>query len=336
LKKYFQPPFFLIGHNRFYAPDGVIAACDVDIIAGLFVVSLARQTYKGDASLMSIWQAILLGLIQGLTEFIPISSTAHLTIAGNLMGLIKSDSPEEWTAFIAVIQLGTLLAVIAYFWSDIIKIIHGFVAANLALITKRPVDQSTRSYNRLGWFVILGTIPIAVVGLIFKDLIEGSLTKNLWIIAGSLIGLAIVLTVAEIVGPQKRDMTNLKLKDAIVVGFAQVFALVPGSSRSGTTITGGLFSGLTREAAARFSFLLSIPAVGASGLLELPHALKSVSAGWTALAVATAVSAVSGYLSIAFLLRFLQRHTTFAFVGYRIALGIILIALLMTGRIQPF
>ena len=285
---------------------------------------------------MSIWQAILLGLIQGLTEFIPISSTAHLTIAGNLMGLIKSDRPEEWTAFIAVIQLGTLLAVIAYFWSDIIKIIHGFVSANLALITKRPVPESVKSYNRLGWFVIIGTLPIAVVGLIFKDLIEGSLTKNLWIIAGSLIGLAVVLTVAEIAAPQKRDMTNLRLKDAIVVGLAQVFALIPGSSRSGTTITGGLFSGLTREAAARFSFLLSIPAIGASGLLELPHALKSVSTGWTALAVATAVSAVSGYLSIAFLLRFLQRHTTFAFVGYRVALGIILIALLISGRIQPF
>ena len=284
---------------------------------------------------MSIWQAILLGLIQGLTEFIPISSTAHLTIAGNLMGLIKSDRPEEWTAFIAVIQLGTLLAVIAYFRSDIIKIIRGFVSANLALITKRPVDQSAKSYNRLGWFVIVGTLPIAVVGLVFKDLIEGSLTKNLWVIAASLIGLAIILTAAEIAAPQQRDMTNLKLKDAIVVGFSQVFALVPGSSRSGTTITGGLFSGLTREAAARFSFLLSIPAVGASGLLELPHALKSVSAGWSALAVATAVSAVSGYLSIAFLLKFLQRHTTFAFVGYRIALGIILIALLITGRIQP-
>ncbi len=284
---------------------------------------------------MSIWQAILLGLIQGLTEFIPISSTAHLTIAGNLMGLIKSDRPEEWTAFIAVIQLGTLLAVIAYFRSDIIKIIHGFVSANLALITKRPVTESERSYNRLGWFVIIGTLPIAVVGLIFKDLIEGSLTKNLWIIAGSLIGLAVVLTVAEIAASQKRDMTNLRLKDAIVVGCSQVFALIPGSSRSGTTITGGLFSGLTREAAARFSFLLSIPAIGASGLLELPHALKSVSTDWTALAVATAVSAVSGYLSIAFLLRFLQRHTTFAFVGYRVALGIILIALLISGRIQP-
>jgi undecaprenyl-diphosphatase len=154
------------------------------------------------------------------------------------------------------------------------------------------------------------------------------------VIAGSLIGLAIVLTVAEMVGQQRRDMSNLKFTDALVVGLAQVFALVPGSSRSGTTITGGLFAGLTREAAARFSFLLSIPAIGASGLLELPQALGSVSASWAALAVATGVSAVSGYLSIAFLLRFLQRHTTYAFVGYRIALGLILIALLVTGRIQ--
>jgi undecaprenyl-diphosphatase len=285
---------------------------------------------------MSIWQAILLGLIQGLTEFIPISSTAHLTIAGNVMGLINPDRPEEWTAFIAVIQLGTLLAVVAYFRSDIIRIIRGFISANLALINRRQIDDSTKSYNRLGWFIIIGTLPIAVVGLAFKDLIEGSLTKNLWIIAGSLIGLAIVLTIAEIIGPQRRDMSNLKLKDALAVGFAQVFALIPGSSRSGTTITGGLFAGLTREAAARFSFLLSIPAIGASGLLELPDALKSVSTDWTALAVATAVSAVSGYLSIAFLLRFLQRHTTYAFVGYRIALGVVLILLLMTGRIQPF
>jgi undecaprenyl-diphosphatase len=285
---------------------------------------------------MSIWQAILLGLIQGLTEFIPISSTAHLTIAGNLMGLINPDRPEEWTAFIAVIQLGTLLAVLAFFRNDIIRIIRGFVSANLAFVTKRQVDDSTKSYNRLGWFIIIGTLPIAIVGLAFKDLIEGRLTKNLWIIAGSLIGLALVLTIAEMVGSQRRDMSSLKLKDALAVGFAQVFALIPGSSRSGTTITGGLFAGLTREAAARFSFLLSIPAIGASGLLELPDALNSVSADWTALAVATAVSAVSGYLSIAFLLKFLLRHTTYAFVGYRIALGAILILLLMTGRIQPF
>jgi undecaprenyl-diphosphatase len=182
--------------------------------------------------------------------------------------------------------------------------------------------------------IIIGTLPVAVLGLALKKIIEGPFTKDLRVIAGSLIGLAIVLAIAEVVGPQRRDMRNLKLVDALAVGFAQVLSLIPGSSRSGTTITGGLFSGLTRETAARFSFLLSIPAIAASGLLELPKALQSVNTSWTAIAVATIISAVSGYLAIAFLLKFLQRHTTFAFVGYRIALGLMLIALLITGRIQ--
>ena len=193
---------------------------------------------------------------------------------------------------------------------------------------------SDRDYARLGWLIIIGTLPVAVLGLALKKIIEGPFTKDLRVIAGSLIGLAIVLAIAEVVGPQRRDMRNLKVVDALAVGFAQVLSLIPGSSRSGTTITGGLFSGLTRETAARFSFLLSIPAIAASGLLELPKALQSVNTSWTAIAVATIVSAVSGYLAIAFLLKFLQRHTTFAFVGYRIALGLMLIALLVTGRIQ--
>jgi len=281
---------------------------------------------------VSFLHAIIYGLIQGLTEFIPISSTAHLTIAGRLMGDIKSD--DEWTAFIAVIQLGTLVAVILYFWSDIIKIIRGFVVANLAIVKKRKIHPSDRDYARLGWLIIIGTLPVAVLGLALKKIIEGPITKDLRVIAGSLIGLAIVLAIAEVVGPQRRDMRNLKVVDALAVGFAQVLSLIPGSSRSGTTITGGLFSGLTRETAARFSFLLSIPAIAASGLLELPKALQSVNTSWTAIAVATIISAVSGYLAIAFLLKFLQRHTTFAFVGYRIALGLMLIALLITGRIQ--
>jgi undecaprenyl-diphosphatase len=282
---------------------------------------------------MSIWQAILLGLVQGLTEFIPISSTAHLTLAGKLMGLIDPNHPDQWTAFIAVIQLGTLIAVIAYFWSDIIQIIRGFITANLAIITRKPSIDAHKNHAYLGWLIIIGTLPIAVIGLLFKDVIEGNLTKNLWVIAASLVGLAIVLTVAEVVGPQRRDMKELKILDAVAVGVAQVFALIPGASRSGTTITGGLFSGLTRAAAARFSFLLSIPAVAASGLLELPKALNSVTTGWTSIAIATVVAAVSGYLSIAFLLRYLQRHTTFLFVIYRVALGLLLIGLLASGRI---
>jgi len=283
---------------------------------------------------MSIWQAIFLGLIQGLTEFIPVSSTAHLTIAGKLMGLISAEHPEQWTAFMAVIQLGTLGAVIVYFWTDILNIIRGFIVTNVALITRQKVDDSARQGAWLGWLVIVGTIPIAVVGLLFRHQIEGAKTKDLRVIAGSLIGLALLLTLAEILGRRRRDMNALRLTDGLAIGAAQVMALIPGSSRSGTTITGGLFVGLTRETAARISFLLSIPAVAASGLLELPKALRSGGGmDWTALVVATAISAVVGYLSIAFLLRYLQKHSTFVFVAYRIALGLILIGLILSGRI---
>lgn len=284
---------------------------------------------------MSILQAIILGLIQGLTEFIPVSSTAHLTLAGKWMHLIDPQHPDQWTAFMAVIQLGTLIAVILYFWSDIIKIVVGFVTASLAKITGRVADESQTEYAKLGWLIIIGTLPVAIVGLLFRHQIEGVLTKDLRIIAGSLIGIAVLLTVAELVGKQLRDMQNLRIADAILVGVAQVLALVPGSSRSGSTIMGGLFSGLKRETAARFSFLLSIPAVAASGLLELPKALHSINTGWAEIAIATIVSGVSGYLSIAFLLRYLQRHTTYVFVGYRIALGVVLIWLLVSGRVLP-
>ncbi len=282
---------------------------------------------------MTIWHAILLGLVQGLTEFLPISSTAHLTLTGKLFGLVNPERPDEWTAFIAVIQLGTLISVIIYFWADIVSITRGFFTTNYALLTRRQPDEQSRQQAKLGWLVIIGTLPIAIVGLAFKDIIEGNLTKNLWVISASLIGLAVVLTIAEFVSPKRRGMDDLRLRDAFAVGIAQVFALVPGSSRSGTTITGGLFSGLTRETAARFSFLLSIPAIAASGLLELPKALNSVHTDWVNIVVATLVSAVSGYLAIAFLLRFLQRHTTFIFVAYRVILGLVLIALLATSRI---
>jgi undecaprenyl-diphosphatase len=288
---------------------------------------------------MSILEALLLGLVQGLTEFIPISSTAHLTIAGRMFNLIDPNNPKQWTAFIAVIQLGTLIAVIVYFWTDIIKIIHGFVTSNLARLRKENLSPEQREYAKLGWLIIIGSQPIAVVGLLFREVIEGSLTKDLRVIAGSLIGLAIILIIAEMTGKQKRGMRHLRVSDSIMVGVAQVFALIPGSSRSGTTITGGLFAGLTRETAARFSFLLSIPAIAASGLLELPEAVRSVQhsageaieIGWTQIIVATLAAALSGYASIAFLLRFLQSHTTYLFVGYRIALGIVLIALILAG-----
>ena len=284
---------------------------------------------------MSILEAIILGLIQGLTEFIPVSSTAHLTLAGKWMHLIDPQHPDQWTAFMAVIQLGTLIAVVLYFWTDIIKIMVGFVTASLAKLTGRVANESEAEYAKLGWLIIIGTLPVAIVGLLFRHQIEGVLTKDLRIIAGSLIGIAILLTIAEIVGKQQRDMQNVRVSDAIIVGVSQVLALVPGSSRSGSTIMGGLFSGLKRETAARFSFLLSIPAVAASGLLELPKALHSLNTGWAEIAIATIVAGISGYLSIAFLLRYLQRHTTYVFVGYRIALGVVLIWLLVSGRVLP-
>lgn len=282
---------------------------------------------------MSILQAIILGLVQGLTEFIPISSTAHLTLVGKWMNLVDPQHPDEWTAFIAVIQLGTLIAVVVYFWSDILRIISGFLMVNLARFTGRTADRYEKEYGSLGWLIIIGTLPVAIVGLLFRHQIEGMLTKDLRIIAGSLIGLAILLTLAEIAGRQHKEMRDIRIPDAIVVGVAQVLALIPGSSRSGSTITGGLFSGMKRETAARFSFLLSIPAVAASGLLELPKALHAIHTGWAAIAIATVVSGISGYASIAFLLRYLQRHTTYVFVAYRIALGLVLIWLLVSGRV---
>jgi undecaprenyl-diphosphatase len=285
---------------------------------------------------MSIWQAIILGIVQGLTEFIPISSTAHLTLAGKIMGSINPDQPEQWTAFIAVLQLGTLVAVILYFLPDLAMIIRGFISYNLDLITRRRTDRGEKHWTWLGWLIIVGTIPVGVLGLLFRHVIEGKLTKNLWVITCTMLGLAIVLTIAEIVGSRRREMEQLRMSDAIIIGIAQCFALIPGSSRSGTTITGGLFAGLTREAAARYSFLLSIPAVGASGLLELPKAMHTMHGGWGQLVLATVVSGVFGYASIAFLLRYLQRHTTYLFVGYRLALGLLLLVLLVSGKVSAY
>src|SRR5436853_34514 len=209
--------------------------------------------------------------------------------------------------------------------------IRGFITANLGIIKKRSITATDKHNAWLGWLVIIGTLPVDVLGLALKKIIEGPFTKDLRVITFGVLFVAILLVIAEIVGKQKRDLKTIKASDAITVGIAQVFALIPGFSRSGSTICGGLFSGLTREAAARFSFLLSIPAIAASGLLELPKALHSANTNWTSLAFATIVSAITGYLSIAFLLNYLKRHTTFLFVGYRIELGLSLIALLLTG-----
>ena len=282
---------------------------------------------------MSVLEAVFLGIIQGLTEFLPVSSTGHLTLAGKLMNLISEENPEHWTAFIAIIQLGTLIAVLVYFWNDLINIIKDFVQNNLI----KPVRYSEQNLNsRLGWLIIIGTIPVVIIGFTFKDVIEGALTKDLYVIALSLIELAIILAVAEKIAQFKKDVKDITILDSLIVGLAQAVSLIPGSSRSGTTITAGLFVGLNREAAARFSFLLSVPAVLASGIFQLYEAWKFVDQTMVVnIIVATLVSAVSGYLAIDFLLKYLKKHSTFIFIYYRIGLGILIIILLLTNIIKP-
>ena len=282
---------------------------------------------------MSIIEAIILGIIQGLSEFLPISSTAHLTLAGKFMNVVPVEHPEHWTAFIAVIQLGTLLSILIYFSKDIILITSEFLRDNIKL-KLRYSGQSNNS--KLGWLIAVGTIPIVIIGLSLKDVIEGALTKNLYVISGSLILFALILAVAEKVADHKREIKDLTFKDSLLIGIAQSFALIPGASRSGTTITGGLFVGMKRSDAARYSFLLSIPSVFASGLLELYDSLKYLDASMAInMVVATLAAAISGYLAIDFLLKYLKRHSTFIFVYYRIILGIAIIILILSKFIQP-
>ncbi|MFA6570147.1 MAG: undecaprenyl-diphosphatase UppP [Bacteroidota bacterium] len=276
---------------------------------------------------MNLIQALILGILQGLSEFLPISSTAHLTIAGKLMGLINPQNPEQWTAFIAVIQLGTLAAVLVYFSKDIRLIITNFFKENFKTNRKSIKEQSVDS--RLGWFIIIGTLPIVTIGLALKKIIEGSLTKDLFLISISLIVLAIILAIAEKTAKFVKETDSITWKDALIVGLAQCFALIPGASRSGTTITAGLFLGIKRETAARFSFLLSIPSVFASGMLEFYQSLKYLTSGdLFILIIATFAAAVSGYVAIAFLLKFLRTKSTFLFVFYRFALGAVILFLL--------
>lgn len=273
---------------------------------------------------MNILEAILLGIIQGLTEFIPISSTAHLTIAGQLLGLINKDHPEHWTAFIAMIQLGTLAAVFVYFKNEIISIPKAFFKENFTTYRKPVSEQSLDS--RMGWMIGIGTIPIVIIGLAFKDFIEGSFTKELNVIAVSLIVLGIFLYIAEKTASYKKSIEKITLIDAIVIGIAQCIALIPGSSRSGTTITAGLFMGLNRETAARFSFLLSIPAILASGLLGVKESIEFIPSG-EIINVLTAIlfSAISGYWAIFFLINYLKKKSTFLFIYYRIIAGVVIL-----------
>jgi undecaprenyl-diphosphatase len=273
---------------------------------------------------VSLLEAIVLGIVQGLTEFLPISSTAHLRIVPAFAGW-----EDPGAAFTAVTQLGTMAAVLLYFRADLVRIARAWLRSLREPAVRRELDA------RLGWYIVLGTVPIGIFGVVFKDRIETG-ARDLYVIGVALIALGLVLLLAERVGSRERTIEQIRTKDGFTIGFAQALALVPGVSRSGATITAGLFMGLDRTAAARFSFLLSVPAVVLSGLLELGSILsgeEGESASLLGLVVATALAFVTGYASIAFLLRFLTSHSTAVFVAYRVALGALVLVLVATGAI---
>jgi undecaprenyl-diphosphatase len=270
---------------------------------------------------MNYFDAIILGIVEGLTEFLPVSSTGHLTIAEKILGL-EVDDPAV-TGYTAVIQMGAILAVIVYFARDIWDIIQTWV---LGLV--KPEYRGHRDF-RMGWYVIVGTIPIGIVGLAFKDVIKNDL-RSLWVVAIALIAWSAVIWAAERVARQDRSEKGITLTDAIVIGVVQCVSLIPGVSRSGATISAGLFRGLDRVAATRLSFFLSIPALLAAGLFELKDALGGdIGVGETV--VGTVVAFVVAYASVAWLLRFVAHHPITWFVPYRVALGGVLIVLLASG-----
>ncbi|MDP1847847.1 MAG: undecaprenyl-diphosphate phosphatase [Solirubrobacteraceae bacterium] len=273
---------------------------------------------------MDLLQAVVLGIVQGLTEFLPISSSGHLRIVPAMAGW-----EDPGAAFSAVIQLGTMAAVVLYFRADLIRIARAWLAS------LRDPSRRSELDARMGWYLIWGTVPIVVFGFTFSHQIETG-ARSLYLIGSTLIGLGLLLLVAEKVSRRERDVTSVTRKDAIIIGFAQALALIPGVSRSGATITAGLFLGLDRVAAARFSFLLSIPAVVLSGAYELRDVVSGGAEGGAGIAptaVATLLAFISGYISIAFLLRFLTTHTTAVFVAYRVALGVVVLVLAGTGVI---
>ncbi len=282
---------------------------------------------------MSPLSAVLLGIIQGFTEVLPISSTAHLTLAGKLMGYVDPANPAAWTEFIAVMQLGTVAAVLVYFLKDI-----RVMAVSLFedLRSKGVAFSSYSPQGLLALYIALGTLPVALIGFSFKAVIEGMFTKTTVVIIGSLVGLASLLWFAEKVSSRARSMEKVTWKDALLIGCAQALALIPGSSRSGTTMTAALFLGLDRTTCARFSFLLSIPAVLASGVFEMLRIDQTVfTLGMGNLVIATVLSFIAGYAAIAWLLRFLMSHSNMVFVWYRFGLGILLTVLLIAGAIVP-
>ena len=275
---------------------------------------------------MTLFEALVLGLIQGLTEFLPISSSAHVQIAQELMGLSELTKPQL-TAFIATIQIGTELAVVLYFARTIWEILSSWFRQGF----RKWKDQNQQS--RMGWLIIIGTLPIAILGVAFQSQIEQDV-RQLWVIAITLIVFGIFLGVADRFGKKTRDIGDLNVKSGLAFGFGQAMALVPGVSRSGGSITVGLLLGFTREAAARYSFLMAIPAVLAAGGYQFAKSFGDLPSDLVmATSLATVVSFVSGYVVIAWLLKYLERGSYMPFVAWRIFVGLALIVLLTTGAV---
>ncbi|HEX7323593.1 MAG TPA: undecaprenyl-diphosphate phosphatase [Mycobacterium sp.] len=293
---------------------------------------------------MSWPQVVVLAIVQGLTEFLPVSSSGHLALVSRTFFC-----GDAGASFTAVTQLGTEVAVLVYFAKDIARIAKAWLAGVAAAVSKTWVTAGAPSRGggllaahddpdyRMGWFVIIGTIPICVFGLVFTDQIRSGV-RSLWVVSTALVAFSVVIAAAEYFGRQTRHYDRLNYWDAIVVGLAQTLALVPGVSRSGSTISAGLFVGLDRELAARFGFLLAIPAVFASGLFSLPDAFHPVADGMSAtgpqLLVATLIAFGVGWAAVAWLLRFLVGHSMYWFVGYRMVVGLTMLGLLATGMVM--
>ncbi|MGO1167145.1 MAG: undecaprenyl-diphosphate phosphatase [Janibacter sp.] len=273
---------------------------------------------------MDFLTAIILGLVQGLTEFLPVSSSAHVSIVGQFLG-----QEDPGAAFTAITQLGTEAAVVIYFWRDITTIIRKWCLSLAGKVAKDDPDV------RMGWLVIIGTIPIGLLGLLFQDQIESSL-RSLWITASMLLIFALVIMVAERVGTQQRELKDLTWKHGIFYGLWQALALIPGVSRSGGTIAGGLFMGYSRVTAARYSFLLAIPAVIASGglqVVKIAGGEGTGETGWSPIIIATVIAFLVGYAVIAWFMKYITTHTFTPFMIYRIVLALVLFGLLGTGTI---
>jgi undecaprenyl-diphosphatase len=275
------------------------------------------------------FDAVVLGIVQGLTEFLPISSSAHVQIAQQLLGLGNMAKPQL-TAFIATIQLGTEAAVLIYFWKDIARIGRAFLGS---LLRKAQQDTEQLRDSKLGWLIITGSIPVVVIGLAFRDAIENQL-RSLWVISFTLIIFGVVLGIADKFGKRQRSIEQLTTKHGLLFGLGQALAVIPGVSRSGGTISVGLFLGYSRQAAARYSFLLAIPAVVGSGTYEFAKTYQYLEASQLiATAVATLVSFAVGYSVIVGLLKYLSRGSFLPFVVWRVGVGIVLLLMLSTGQL---